>query len=415
MTDRVTRAVRRLGLRRALLLGLLLVAAAAATGSVVRSRRQAADLLRLGEEELAARDYPRARDHLDRYLVDRPGDTRARLLAARAARRLRAYYDAREHLRRYREEGGEAEPAEVEEALIDVQMGDEQPVGYLRERATRNDDLALVILEVLVQHDLDTYQLGLALDGFTRYLGRRPDDLQALMGRGFVWERFLYFADALGDYRKAVAAHPGNEPARLKLADTLLIAGTPAEAAAHYRWLAERWPNRLEVRLGLARCHRRLGQPEEAAKVLDAVVAEFPGHGEALWERGELELEQGRAAAAEPLLRRAVRRLPYDRRAHYALYRCLARLDRSAEAEAVNARVGQLDADLRRLNEVRQEVMKRPNDAALRCEGGLLFLRNGERLEGARWLHLALRLDPGNEAARAALAAVDLQPALDFP
>ena len=139
--------------------------------------------------------------------------------------------------------------------------------------------------------------------------------------------------------------------------------------------------------------------------MLDGIRADSPEHGETLWERGELELEQGHAKEAEPFLRHATKRMPYDRRVHYALYRCLVRLDRPKEAEEVNARVAQLDADLQRIAQIAQEVIQRPNDAALRCEGGLLFLRNGERQEGIRWLRLALRLDPTCEAARAALAA----------
>ena len=195
------------------------------------------------------------------------------------------------------------------------------------------------------------------------------------------------------------------------MAETLLIVGTPDEALTHFRWLAERWPERPPVRLGLARCHRRMARPEEAAKLLDSLLIEFPVHGETLWERGELELEQGRPAAAEPLLRKAAAHRPFDRRVHYAVYRCLLRLDRPEEAEPFNARATQLDADLVRLTAVRNEVIRRPNDAALRCEGGRLFLRNGEREEGLRWLQLALRMDPKYEPARAALAAEGLLPA----
>jgi predicted Zn-dependent protease len=215
----------------------------------------------------------------------------------------------------------------------------------------------------------------------------------------------MNFTDALEDYRKAVATHPESDRARLKLAETLLVAGTPDEALTHFRWLAERWPDRPPVRLGLARCYRRLARPEEAAKLLDGLLAEFPNHGETLWERGEVELERGNAAGAEPLLRKAAAQRPHDRRVQYALYRCLTRLDRPAEAEKFDARVKQLDADLVRMAAIRNEVIKRPNDAALRCEGGLLFLRNGERGEGLRWLQLALRLDPKCEPARAALSA----------
>jgi tetratricopeptide (TPR) repeat protein len=384
---------------------VLIAVAAGSAGYLLRERRKTDRLLQEAEQALAAREHARAREILERYLSERPSDTHARVLAARAARETRAYREAREHLRRCRADGGESEPISVEESLIDVALGDERPMAALRERAKQDDDLALVILEVLVQHDLNTYQLGSALDGFTRYLSRRPDDLHALLGRGFVWERFLNFADALVDYRKAVDAHPENDRARLKLADTLLIAGTPDEALTHFRWLAERWPERPPVRLGLARCHRRLAQPDEAAKILDGLLAEFPKHWEPMWERGELELEQGRPATAEPLLRKASELRPFDRRVQYAMYRCLLRLDRNAEAETFDARVKRIDADLARLSAVRNEVMDRPNDAALRCEGGLLFLRNGERDEGLRWLQLAVRIDPECEPARAALAA----------
>jgi Flp pilus assembly protein TadD len=102
-----------------------------------------------------------------------------------------------------------------------------------------------------------------------------------------------------------------------------------------------------------------------------------------------------------------VRACPHDRRVAYSLSRCLLALGRRDEAEKVNARVAEIDADLRRLDRVCQEVMKSPHDADLRCEGGLLFLRNGERQEGIRWLRLALRLDPNCQAARDALAAAE--------
>jgi hypothetical protein len=72
----------------------------------------------------------------------------------------------------------------------------------------------------------------------------------------------------------------------------------------------------------------------------------------------------------------------------------------------VSARVKQLDADLARINVLRDAVIQKPNDANLRAEGGVLFLRNGERDEGVRWLELALRLDPACEPARRALAEV---------
>lgn len=402
------------GRRNALVLvALAALAAGGYAGFEYREGRRLAGVLAAGEAALAARDYGPARDTFERYLAERPGDARARLLAARAARQNRSFLDARAHLDRLRAAGAEPEAVELEAQLIEVQTGNFGPVPALRARATGDDELALVVLEVLIQHDLDTYQLASAREGFTRYLARRPTDLHALLGRGFVWERFLNFADALEDYRRAVAAHPNDERARLRLAEAALVGGTPDEAQTHFRWLEARNPAAPPVRLGLARCHRRLARPAEAARLLDALLAEYPNHWEPLWERGELELDTGSPVAAEALLRRACAARPFDRRPHYALYRCLQRLERPAEAEEVNARVKRLDADLARINFLRDAVIQRPNDAALRAEGGELFLRNGEREEGRKWLLLALRLDPTCEPARKALAA--LGPVLSKP
>ena len=388
-----------------LLVALFAFALLAALGGYVGwSRWQTSEFLRRGEEALEARNDDLAREQFERYVAARPHDPRGRLLAARAARRLHLYAEAWEHLRLGRANAIEMEPLEVEEALIDLQLGNEQSIEFLRQRVKTEDDTSRSILEVLIQHDLNTYQLWQALDDYTLYLKARPDDLLALLGRGFVWERFLYFSDALLDYRHAVASHPNSEPAHLRLANTLLIAGTPDEAEQHYRWLEGVRPNRPEVLLGLARCSRKLGRTAEAARLLDDILAKAPDRGEVLWERGELEMIFGNAASAEVLLKKAVGQLPFDRRVHYAMSRCLLQLDRPLEAEIANARVVQLDADLKRLNEIRQAVMKQPSDAALRCEGGLIFLRNGERAEGVHWLQSALRLDPNNAAARAALA-----------
>src|SRR5262249_16932564 len=147
----------------------------------------------------------------------------------------------------------------------------------------------------------------------------------------------LYFSDALEDYKKAVAAHPGSERARLKLGETLLIVATPAEALVQYQWLAARRPQQREVRLGLARCRRRLGQAGPARPRPADLLAAAREDGEVLWERGQLELDEGQPAEAEPWLRKAVRARPRDRRVAYSLSRCLLALGRDDEAEEFTA------------------------------------------------------------------------------
>lgn len=366
-------------------------------------------LLAQAEQALAERDYDSARTHFTAYLAARPHDARGHLLAARTARRMRLYDEAGELLQRCRQDGGDAEGIEMESALIALQRGNTTPIPMLRERvANRDDELSLAILEVLIQHDLDTYQLRAAQQGFNVYLARRPADLYALLGRGLLWERFLSFADAVTDYRKAVAAHPENEPARRRLAAALLLVGTPTDALEQYRWLAERAPDDPEVRLGLAKCYRQLGKFDAALPLLEKLVAMEKPHPEALLERGQLEMDRERPADAEKWLRMAERAAPHDRRMVFGLFRCLQALGRTADAEATNARVAAIDNDLRRLDEIRQQVMSKPNDITLRCEGAKIFLRNGERDEGVRWLRAAFQADPTSAQVRQALADAGL-------
>ena len=62
--------------------------------------------------------------------------------------------------------------------------------------------------------------------------------------------------------------------------------------------------------------------------------------------------------------------------------------------------VQRIRADMQRVSELRRKVAASPREASLRCEVGLIFLRNGQAREGLRWLHSALQLDPGHAEAR---------------
>lgn len=385
---------------------LVVLAALILTAGLVAWWQWPAQFLRQGEVALRDHNYQEARTHLARYLSYRPDDCHARLLAARAARNLGEYYESLEHLRHCESSADDHEALTLEAALVAVARGQE-PDASLRQRAEVEDELALEILEVLIQYDIDNYRLREALHELTRYLKIRPNDLQARLARGFVWERFLFFADALEDYHLAVQSHPESEEARLKLAQTMLIAATPGEALTQYQWLADRHPDEPRAMLGLARCRRLLGDTEEAKRLLTSLQSRSPESGEVLWEMGQLHLDGGQAAEAEPLLRKAMEITPHDRRIAFSLSRCLLVQGKVDEAAKIEARVAEIDADLRRLDELRQAVMEDPRNAGLRIEGGMIFVRNGERQEGLRWLRLAVRLAPHSEEASRALASAE--------
>jgi predicted Zn-dependent protease len=205
-------------------------------------------------------------------------------------------------------------------------------------------------------------------------------------------------------YRRILELEPDNDDARLSLAALLIQGQNPQEALVHFEHLRARQGDTREVLRGLASCRHALNQPEEACRLLDALLAEHPRDGGALTDRGRLALQLESAAAAEKWCRQAVAVTPYEREAVYRLYQCLLRLGKRQEAEEVLARLKRIEEDLTRLNQTTSAVAKEPHNPALRCEVGRLLIRNGQGLEGLRWLESALRIDPHNPDTHQALA-----------
>lgn len=356
------------------------------------------------EEAIAHRDYETAYIHLEDCLRRRPHDARILFAAARTARRAGRFAQAEKHLRDCQRLQGETSPILLERTLMRAQRGDAEVESFLKARAAAGDPDTLLIWEVLIQYYLDSYQLFKARDCLDLYLEQRPDDVPALLGRGYIWDRLFHYSEAARDYRRAVQIEPDNERARLRLAEALAITGPPEQAAEQFEWLRQRQPESLPVRLGLARCWRQMGRTDEARQLLDALVAEHPRHAGILTERGRLALEAGDMEAAARWLRQAVTLAPSDREALYNLSRCLQQSGHEAEARKYQARYERADADLKRLGQLTKEVLRRPHDPALRCQIGTIFLANGEEPEGVRWLHLVLREAPHYGPAHQALA-----------
>jgi Tfp pilus assembly protein PilF len=356
------------------------------------------------ERALDRHDYDEASRLLAEYLRARPDAGRGHLLAARAARCARRYDEAEEHLRVCQRLHHDADAVSLERVLADVQRGNLRAEKHLWSRVEAGDAHTLAILEVLTEEYVRTYRLGQALDCLKLYLEKKPDDLLALLGRAHVYERLLYFAEATDDYRRAVALYPDDDTARLRFAENLLIVGPPSEALRQFETLRGRRGDTPTILLGLAKGHRQLGHTDEARRLLDTLLADHRDQAAGLAERGKVALEQGQVDEAVAFLRRAVEAAPCDREAHNNLAVALRRQgDREGAAKEL-ARADEIDADLRRLDRVTKAVIKNPNDAALRCEGGILYLRNGEEQEGVRWLTFALQIDPGCVAAHRALA-----------
>jgi predicted Zn-dependent protease len=362
---------------------------------------------RQAEQAQARGDLTGERAHLALCLEGWPDSGEVHFAAARAARRAGAYDEARDHLAHCRRVGWPAEAIALEAALLEAeQEGPDQVEDYLLACVHKDHPDAVFILEALTRGYLKTFHQLRALECLDLWLHRRPDDVQALVWRGEVRERFDNSAGALEDLRRAVVLDPNRDDARLRLGRLLLVAELASEALPHYEHLAQSRPGDPEAQLGLAMCQRRMERREEAQQLLDLILAAQPRHPAALAERGQVALDAGQFAEAESWLRKAVAVAPYERSAVYSLAQCLLRQpDKASEGRRLLTRVQGIDADLKQLSELMRQIARAPRDPGLRREAGALMLRNGQEVEGLRWLDSALKLDPRHGPTHQTLAA----------
>jgi Tfp pilus assembly protein PilF len=326
------------------------------------------------------------------------------LLAAQTARRAGAFDVAENYLRDCRVLGGAAEAIELEYKLLRAQRGEFAAVeGDLVRRVREDDPESGLILEVLTPLYLRNYQLYNAQECVQLWVAREPDHVEAWLCRAQVFEYSLNTEEETASYRRVVELDPDNDAARLKLAGMLTDAH-PLEALEHFEILRARLGETSRILGGLACCRRILNQSDEARRLLEQLLAREPRNGRALGERGRLALQHESAAAAEPWFRRALAELPREVDLHYGLYKCLEGQGKRSEAREVLARLRRIEADLDRLREVTRQIAEHPHDPDLRCEAGVIQLRNGLDVQGVRWLESALREDPTHAASHQALA-----------
>jgi tetratricopeptide (TPR) repeat protein len=345
-----------------------------------------------------------ARSHLACCLRVWPNNGRVHFLMAQAARRAGDLDDAAHSLRRAEQAGWPVEAIDLEKTLAAVQQGDlEGAEPVLASFVQRDHPDKLLILEALVQGCRRTYQLPRALAHLDTWLGSQPDSVRALVWRGETLLLLGRDRDALAAYRQAVEVDPQEDEARLKVAELLLGLHQSEEARAHFTELLNRHPDQGEALFGLACCRVEQGDTAGAVKVLDRLLSLQPEHSGALAQRGKIALDAGSPEDAERWLRRAARVAPFERETLYTLSRCLTVNGHTREAEECRDRIRRIDEDRKRLDELRTAIMTAPHDASLRCEMGIILLRNGQDKEGVRWLESALREHPGCSAARQAL------------
>jgi predicted Zn-dependent protease len=363
--------------------------------------------LRAARADLGRHHTEEARARLDRCLRVWPKSAEAHLLASRAARQEGDLEAADRHLREsQRLRHGTSDEITLEWSLLRATAGHLDEVEeYLHNRAAQSPEEAPLVWEALAQGYARVYRILDALAVLERWLERRPDDVQALVVRGNVYRKVKAAQSAAADFRRAVELDPARDDARWGLAVSLVEIGRYQEALTHLEQLRPRRPDDPELLVRIARCYARLDRRDDARRLLEEVLAAHPDNGPALLNLGQLLVQAGRLEEAEPWLRKAVAAAPHSYPANYALYDCLNKQNKSAEAARQLAVADAIKGRLDRVAEITtRQLSARPHDPALHCELGTLLIQGGRDDVGESWLLSALRQDPAYRPAHAALA-----------
>lgn len=304
--------------------------------------------LRAAQDAIERRDFREAAVHLRKYLGVWRNQREARLAAAQTARRLGDFEKASEHLQVCAEQGGV--DVELEERLLQVQQGDAQEISAMLPRCTNQsaDHETFLILEAVIGGILkglksasdmgkpvEPAELSRAeklVDMWSELRPDRPDQAQGLAWSGQIHMLANEHEPALLALRKAVELNPHDVEAQLQLAE-LLFNDDPEEAAILLEHLHRRYPDDRDVSYSLAVANRHLGKLDEAARLLDKLLAANPTDVVYLVERGYVALNARQHDDAEHLFRRALSAAPGHPLVNLALGGCLMRAGKVKEAK----------------------------------------------------------------------------------
>ncbi len=397
----------RVSARRWPVLACCLLTAAAVAAWAIRAEMAARSLLSDAKAALASDDWAAARPLLDKYVAAKPSDPEGRFRAAQAARRAGDIRAAEDHLDAAEERGWDAAGLAAERALIRAAAGDLRSVEAVlwRELADHPEEVAYV-LPVLVPALMREFRWVEAAGLAEEWTRLRPNVAPAWGAKGEILERLRQKNNAVLALREAARLDPEDRRVRLSLARMLLeTRQAPDEAAGHLEWLRQADSGDAAVVIQLAVCREAQGRPDDAATLLDGVIAKQPAESKAHYYRGRLELTRGQPTAAVRHLRKAAELDRSDVETLYSLFLALQQTGPPEAAAAAEERWKKADADLKRVAELAKVVAATPHDPDPRREMGELFLKNGRERDGLRWLESALRERPGHATTHQALAA----------
>ena len=327
---------------------------------------------RAARQSLEKRDFEAASRQLREHLKNRPTDFEVVLLAAQTARRQGEFADALDFLAACAKQNADHADLKLERQLLHVQKGDLREVDSLLDFCAKHPEArqTSLILEAVIAGSINRllatftqeksgqaemsvadHQRALhAVDQWLTICSSQDDQVQGALWRGKLFSLARDYPQSRAEFRKAVNLDPNHVEARELLGSTLALVD-PREAVTHLQFVHEHVPSNTKVSFLLATAYRAGGQLDQAAQILDGLLASQPKNVSYLVERGHVALEQRRPNEAEPWLQRAVLLSPTYAEANRILSQCLLQLDQPEKSQQYYARFLQLEDEMKRQRE----------------------------------------------------------------
>jgi tetratricopeptide (TPR) repeat protein len=354
------------------------------------------------------REFALAHQHLAGCLSVWPHSVTTQLAAARAARRAGLLQEADDHLRACQDsEEQTSDEWRLQYNLLAVKRDGLNPLQerYLQDALRQGCSDPLEVMEALSEEYLrrDRYPDAQAL--LDAWLEMRPDDVEALARRGWVWDHLFNFDRTRADYERVLALDPSRDSVRQRLAEILVLNNHADLAGEHVEQLRTRKPDDPAVCVLRARYLEKLGRIKEAGQVLDDLLERRPEDAQLLTERGKIALDEHCPVDAQAFLQRALKSAPRDRQIIYNMSQCLQSQGKKAEAQRYQALLKEIDEDIRTVGKLRAEVPRKPYNADLRYQIGVIFLKNSQIADAMHWFESALEVDRRHRPTYEALIA----------
>ncbi len=286
---------------------------------------------------------------LERHLEYASDDLDARLAAAQTARRLDDFATADRHLKRFEADGGPRDVVILEKTLRQSQIGAIDGRAALRFcKEYPENPIVPFMLEAVTRGFLATVQPSRAEEAVSLWLDRKPTGAErsyALFLKGLACERQGKVPAAIESYRESISLKSDAHESWFALGQ-ILTRESPGEAKTLFEKLQQTDYRPFEVKLGLARSLRQLGELDRAVELLEELNRLQPDSVAVMVELARVELDRGRLEYAESMLKNILGRVPNDRDALVQWSRCLRSLGRDAESQAVLEQLRKLDEEL---------------------------------------------------------------------